>query len=147
MPPPATTGSSRQLTSPSPPTATEGRVRSVFHTTRRTSPTAPWSTSSLTRRQGDAPITASRLGRSVLIEPTADLPLELARDRDAATTTVSFTPATCDPHVLSETKKPYVFPLSVTVGDDDPVAVDLPLDQPARDALAAMVQRVCTPPA
>jgi hypothetical protein len=101
----------------------------------------------LTRRSGDEPITASRLGRSVLIEPTADLPLELARGRDAATTTMSFTPATCDPHVLSETKKPYVFPLSVTVGDDDPVAVDLPLDQSARDALAAMVRRVCTPPA
>jgi hypothetical protein len=38
-----------------------------------------------------------------------------------------------------------VFPLSVSVGDDDPVGVDLPLDQSARDALAAMVQRVCTP--
>lgn len=101
----------------------------------------------LTRRRGDEPIIAGRLGRSVLIEPTAALPLALARGRDTATAPVSFTPATCDPHVLSETKKPYVFPLSVTVGDDDPVAVDLPLDQPARDALAAMVQRVCTPPA
>lgn len=101
----------------------------------------------LTRRRGDEPIRAARLGRSVLIEPTADLPLALGHGTDTATASVSFTPATCDPHVLSETKKPYVFPLSVTVGDDDPVAVDLPLDQPARDALAAMVQRVCTPPA
>jgi hypothetical protein len=100
----------------------------------------------LTRREGAEPISAKRLSRSVLIEPTAELPLDLAGDEDSAKAAVSFTPASCDPHVLSETKKPYVFPLSVTVGDDDEVPVDLPLDQSARDQLAALVQRVCTPP-
>jgi hypothetical protein len=101
----------------------------------------------LTRRKGTEPVTATRLSRSVLIEPTADLPLEVAGDEDSASTTVSFTPASCDPHVLAETKKPYVFPLGVTVGDDREVPVDLPLDQAARDQLAALVQRVCPPPA
>jgi hypothetical protein len=48
--------------------------------------------------------------------------------------------------VLSETKKPYVFPLAVVVGGDDEVPVDLPLDQAAKDVLAALVQRVCLPP-
>jgi hypothetical protein len=47
--------------------------------------------------------------------------------------------------VLSETKKPFVFPLSVTVGDGDEVAVNLPLDQASRDQLTALVQRVCVP--
>ena len=80
----------------------------------------------------------------MLVDVTAaDLPLELAGGRADARTDVSFTPATCDPHVLSETKKPFVFPLTVQVGDDDPVAMDLPLDQAARDRLAALVQRVC----
>jgi hypothetical protein len=101
----------------------------------------------LTRRKGTEPIRATRLSRSVLIEPTADLPLDLDGDEDSASAPVSFTPASCDPHVLAETKKPYVFPLAVTVGGDDEVPVDLPLDQAARDQLAGLVKRVCPPPA
>jgi len=98
----------------------------------------------LTRREGDEPVVASFLGRSVLVDAAAeDLPIELEGEASTASTPVSFTSATCDPHVLSETKKPYVFPLTVQVGDDDPVAMDLPLDQAARDRLAALVQRVC----
>lgn len=45
--------------------------------------------------------------------------------------------------MLSETKQPYAFPLVVQVGEGEPVAVDLPLDQVALDRLAALVQRVC----
>jgi hypothetical protein len=33
--------------------------------------------------------------------------------------------------------------LDVTVGDGDAVPMDLPLDQGDKDALAAMVKRVC----
>jgi hypothetical protein len=101
----------------------------------------------LTRREGEEPVTATRLERSVLIDAIAELPLELAADDRTAEAEISFTAANCEPHVLSETKKPFVFPLSVTVGDDDEVPVDLPLDQPTRDRLTALVQRVCTPPA
>jgi hypothetical protein len=98
----------------------------------------------LSRREGDEPVVATALGRSVLVDVAAEgLPLELGPAESRAGTDVSFTPATCDPHVLSETKKPYVFPLTVQVGDDDPVAMDLPLDQATRDRLAALVQRVC----
>jgi hypothetical protein len=105
-------------------------------------------TLTLTRRSGDERVVASRLSRSVLVEPTAEeLPLVLPRNERSASTPVSFSPATCDPHVLAETKKPYVFPLAVEVGDDEAVAVDLPLDASARDLLAALVQRVCAPPA
>jgi hypothetical protein len=101
----------------------------------------------LTRRGGDETVVATRLGRSVLLEARADeLPLELAGGEGSAATPVVFTPATCDPHVLSETKKPYVFPLAVLVGDGEPVAVDLPLDEAARALLAALVQRVCASP-
>jgi hypothetical protein len=83
----------------------------------------------------------------VLLEATAEgLPLVLDSGERQVTTAVSFTPATCDPHVLSETKKPYVFPLTVEVAGADPVPVDLPLDEAARGRLAALVQRVCAPP-
>lgn len=98
----------------------------------------------LTRRNGDERVLATALSRSVLLDAVADgLPLVLAAGEPSVTTAVSFTPATCDPHVLSETKKPYVFPLTVEVGDAEPVPVDLPLDDAARDRLAALVQRVC----
>ena len=101
----------------------------------------------LTRREGDEAVTATRLERSVLIDAVAELPLELTADDRTAEAEISFTAANCEPHVLSETKKPFVFPLSVTVGAGDEVPVDLPLDQPTRDRLTALVQRVCTPPA
>jgi hypothetical protein len=98
----------------------------------------------LTRRTGGEPVTVRRLGRSVLIEATAeDLPAELAGNASTVSTPVSFTPATCDPHVLAETKKPYVFPLELTVGGGAPVVMDLPVDQTARDQFAALVERVC----
>jgi hypothetical protein len=98
----------------------------------------------LTRRAGDEPIEVTALDRSVLVDVRAGgLPLELAAGETTVRTDVSFTPATCDPHVLSETKKPYVFPLVVQVGDGDAAAMDLPLDQAAKDRLAGLVQRVC----
>src|SRR5215218_8460492 len=80
----------------------------------------------LTRRTGSEPVRATRLSRSVLIEPSTELPVELDGDEESASAPVSFTPASCDPHVLSETKKPYVFPLGVVIGDDDEVPLDLP---------------------
>jgi hypothetical protein len=97
----------------------------------------------LTRRSGREPVTAAELSRSVLIAPTADLPLEMAGRDDRASTAISFTPVSCEPHVLGETKKPYFFTLLVTVGRRDGVVVTLPLDQTARDQLTALVQRVC----
>jgi hypothetical protein len=104
-------------------------------------------TLTLTRRTGDPRVAATALTRSVLLEAAAEgLPLVLDSGEREVTTAVTFTPATCDPHVLSETKKPYVFPLTVEVAGADPVPVDLPLDEAARGRLAALVQRVCAPP-
>ena len=101
----------------------------------------------LTRRSGDEPVTAKQLGRSVLLEAKApELPVQLAGDDDETTVPVSFTPASCDPHVLAETKQPYVFPLAMQIADGDEVAVDLPLDAGAKDQLAALVDRVCELP-
>jgi hypothetical protein len=97
----------------------------------------------LVRRTGQQPVAVTRLDRSVLIDVVAHgLPLELAGERVG--TPVSFTPATCDAHVLSEIKQPYRFPMLVVVGDDEPVPMDLPLNPADRDLLAGLVKRVCT---
>ena len=99
----------------------------------------------ISRRAGDQLVSASQVGRSVLIDVGAEeLPVQLMGD-GSSSTPLTFRPATCDPHVLSETKKPYVFPLHVAVGGGEAVSMDLPLDSAARDALAALVQRVCAP--
>ncbi len=90
-------------------------------------------------------MTASLVGRSVLVDVVEEaLPIELVGD-GSSSTRLTFRPATCDPHVLSETKKPYVFPLHVAVGDGKAVSLHLPLDSAARNGLAALVQRVCAP--
>jgi hypothetical protein len=96
----------------------------------------------LARRGGDEPVSIARVGRSVLVDVAVDgLPLEMDGDRAAAV--VSFTPASCDPHVLSETKQPYRFALLVGVGEEEPVGMDLPLGDGDRELLAGLVERVC----
>jgi hypothetical protein len=98
----------------------------------------------LTRRSGDDPVTVARVERSVLIDVAADdLPVQMAGEEDELSTPVVFTSASCDPHVLAETKKPYVFPLEVLVGDGEPVVLNLPVDDELRARLAALVDRVC----
>ena len=100
----------------------------------------------LTRHSGSDPITVARVGRSVIIEVAGpDLPAEMAAGEDEFSTPVEFTSATCDPHALAETKKPYVFPLEVAVGDEDPVVMRLPVDDELRARLVALVDRVCLP--
>jgi len=93
---------------------------------------------------GSFDLTVTRLARSVVLQPeVADLPLRLAGGAQRASSAVSFAPASCDAHVLAETKQPYLFVLGVTVDGGDEVPLDLPLSADLQDALAAMVQRVC----
>ncbi|MEX5720739.1 hypothetical protein [Geodermatophilus maliterrae] len=91
----------------------------------------------------DRPVEVARLGGNVLYDATADVPATLAAGESRLELPVEFTVASCDPHVLAEIKQPYVFPMAVRVGDDDQVPVDLPLDPPQREVLAALVDRVC----
>ncbi|MCA0145879.1 hypothetical protein [Blastococcus sp. LR1] len=99
----------------------------------------------LRRRDSAEPVTVGRLGRSVLLDVDAELPLELPADALDAAAAVVFQPATCEPHVLAETKQPHVFPLEITVGEESPVVVDLPVDDALRTALVDLVRRVCDP--
>ena len=98
----------------------------------------------LTRRTGDDPVTASRVERSVLIAGRRGAaPGDGRRRGDRSRARWRSSRRTASRTCSSETKKPFVFPLSVTVGDGDEVPVNLPLDQAARDQLTALVQRVC----
>jgi hypothetical protein len=99
----------------------------------------------LTRRAAGDPVEVLALERSVLLELVVDrdLPVTLRPGEDEVALPVTITPATCDPHVLAETKKPFVFPLTVSVAGRAPVAVDAPVDDAQRASLHALVDRVC----
>jgi hypothetical protein len=97
----------------------------------------------LTRGDDDRPVTLTRLEGNVLYDVEADVPLSLAAGEDGLEVPVAFTMASCEPHVLAETKKPFAFLLGMRVGDGDEVPVDLPLDQGQRDVLSALVDVAC----
>jgi hypothetical protein len=99
----------------------------------------------LTRRAGNDPVEVLALGRSVLLKPSVDrdLPVTLLPGENELALPVTVTLASCDPHVLAETKKPFVFPLSIAVADADPVPVDLPVDDAQKATLQQLVDRVC----
>ena len=99
---------------------------------------------SLSRQVPDATVEVTDLGSSVLLAPEVDRSLPVALpDLGELRMPVAFRVASCAPHVVAEAKKPFVFPLTVVVGDRDPVPLDLPVDDGQRDALLALVQTAC----
>jgi hypothetical protein len=99
----------------------------------------------LTRRSGDDVAVVSALLPSVVLEPVPDedLPVRMAAGDQRLRLPVAFAAQRCDPHALAETKQPFLFPMIVTVGDGDDVAVPLPLDDAQRVALQEFLGRVC----
>ncbi|MCO7222282.1 hypothetical protein [Klenkia sp. PcliD-1-E] len=97
----------------------------------------------LTRVDEGGEVRVEALGRSVLLEPVVPgLPATLGTDEQELSLPFTVGPASCDPHVLAETKKPFVFPLTVVAAGETAV-VDLPLSDAQRGRLQALVDRVC----
>ena len=97
----------------------------------------------LTRVDDGGDVVVSSVGRSVLLEPAVpDLPATLADGDDELTLPLTVGLATCDPHVLAETKKPFVFAVAVEAAGESAV-VDLPLSEDQRAQLQELVDRVC----
>jgi hypothetical protein len=100
----------------------------------------------LSRRSAGDRVRVEALGRSVLMAPVVarELPAALQPADSELALPVTFGPATCDAHVLAETKKPFVFPLSIAVGNAAPVPVDLPVEDAQKAVLQQLVDRVCS---
>ena len=98
----------------------------------------------LTRVDDGGDVVVTSVGRSVLLEPAVpDLPTTLADGDDEMTLPLTVGLATCDPHVLAEAKKPFVFPVAVEAAGGSAV-VDLPLSDQQRAQLQELVDRVCS---
>ncbi|MFQ1001986.1 hypothetical protein [Modestobacter sp. SSW1-42] len=98
----------------------------------------------LTRGAGtEGDVVVSALQRSVVLEPVLSDGLPARMSGGELRMSVTFRPATCDPHALAETKQPFVFPLLVAVGEGAPVPVPLPLDDGQRALLQDLLSRVC----
>lgn len=92
----------------------------------------------------DRAVTVVDARRSVVLDLVVDgLPLELRPGEERATAGVSFTAASCEPHVLADTKQPFVFPLWIRVGDAEPVPVPLSVDPSQQALLWDLLGRVC----
>ena len=92
----------------------------------------------------DRAVTVLDARRSVVLDVAVEgLPLELGPGEERASAQVAFTPASCEPHVLAETKQPFLFPLSVAVGDAEPASVPLPVDAAQQELFWDLLDRVC----
>ncbi len=101
----------------------------------------------LTRRESDSAIAVTDLRGNVLYDvvpqPGTSLPVTLADDQTAVALPLEVSPATCAAHVIAETKKPFVFPLWVTVGSAEPVFTEIPVSAAQRDLLYASLTVAC----
>jgi hypothetical protein len=92
----------------------------------------------------DRAVTVVDARRSVVLDLAVDgLPLALRPGEERATAGVSFTAASCEPHVLADTKQPFVFPLWIGVGDAEPVPVPLSVEPAQQALLWDLLGRVC----
>jgi len=97
----------------------------------------------LVRRSEMRAVRVTALRRSVLMAVEVPLPLTLAAEEPRAAATLRFSPATCEPHVLAETKQPFLFPLTVEVAGEEPVTTELRVPDDLRAQLQALVERAC----
>lgn len=101
----------------------------------------------LIRRDSPAAIAVTALRGNVLydVAPLGDtlLPTTLEADRTEVSLPVEVFPATCDAHVIAETKKPFVFPLWISVDAAEPVFTEIPVSAEQRDLLYASLILVC----
>lgn len=96
------------------------------------------------RRNTREPVAVDSVTGSVIYDVRpATLPTVLASGTPVADVPVRVTIATCDPHNIAETKKPYVFLLFVRVGGEPALGTEVPVTAAQRRQLDALVPVAC----
>jgi hypothetical protein len=101
----------------------------------------------LTRAAAELAIAVTELRGSVLYDVVpaqgTTLPLTLVAEDSVLTISIQVGPATCAAHIIAETKKPFVFPLWIGLGDDEPVRSEIPVTTTQRDELYDVLLVAC----
>jgi hypothetical protein len=71
---------------------------------------------------------------------------EVTATAPAASIDLVVTPLRCDLHAFAEVKKPFEFPVRVALGDREPLASTVPVDEDDKKALDTMLRRICKVP-
>lgn len=96
------------------------------------------------RREGELPIVVSDARGSVMYRLlTPELPVTMAPHDQSLEVPVTIQVARCDGHALGETKKPFVFPLQVQIGDEEEIGYDIPLTTTQQDSLYEYLTTAC----
>jgi len=84
----------------------------------------------------DVPVTlTSMTGNIVFIVTLSDEPRTLAPGEAEISVPAVISVGRCDPHVFAESKKTFVFPIHLAIGDADPAYVEIQPDAVTRQAL------------
>ncbi len=120
-----------------------------FATTEMDGKTVVQATITLTRRDSTEEIALTELRGSVvlyvLFADEEDAPATMAVGESSLEIAVvlSITGRTCDPHVLSETKQPFLFPFFLSFDGGEPQYGTVDVSPEQREALWSYIQAVC----
>jgi hypothetical protein len=108
------------------------------------SPTAVSVLLRLERQAGDLPVTVDAVGSNVIFTASAPVPATLGPDDDLLDIEVVLDAQRCEPHALAESKKTFILPVWVGLGDGDPQYLELVVTGAAREALERAMHDGCT---
>lgn len=102
----------------------------------------------LTRGDAVGPIVVTALdGSTLLIMNTTSvpppLPLVLPADGDRAEVAVQVSAKSCDPHVRSQSQRPYELSVYVSVDGAEPLFVAPPVGKPAQASMQEVIAATC----
>ena len=100
------------------------------------------------RNESDAALVITNIGGSVLLRISplapADPVLTLAPDQQAATIPILVQQSgNCAAHALAESKKTFLIPIGVAIGDEEPAADVVTFDAPAKQLLNQLINDSC----
>ncbi|MBY6686411.1 hypothetical protein HQ305_09990 [Rhodococcus sp. BP-149] len=108
-------------------------------------PAAPLSAVlTLDRRGGDDPLRLDEIRGSLLYALSSEeVPVTLASGTASIDVPVTLSTASCEPHVIADARKPFVFPAWIAVGDGVPVYTRIPVPVSVQRQLVEYQQRAC----
>jgi hypothetical protein len=102
----------------------------------------------LRRHRSDEPLTITRINGSVLLRISAvaasDPVVTLDPGQDAASIPITIAQSgNCDAHALIESKKTFIIPIGLAIGEADPMAYVIRFDTPTKQLLNRMINESC----